>query len=121
MKNKKTLLKIGLVLLAVALGIGAGFFLTGSVVFARNAIALALLGGAGIGVATPIVNGAKKFFTNRAEKKEQDYRNRTLELNRAKEKIQNMGNIPVSENNVDLNDTVVQSTVKSTNTKKTVK
>ncbi len=84
-KQKKPFLAIGLVLLFAALFVGLGFLFTGSIVFARNAIALLLLGGAGVGIATPIVKLIGNLI-NGNDKQKSDSRVQTREQERTRER-----------------------------------
>lgn len=84
-KSKKPLLILGLVLLAAALLVGGGFFITSSIVFARNAIALLLLGGAGVGIATPIVKGINRLINGNTEKTENVENEREYEREQTRE------------------------------------
>ena len=83
-KTKKPFLKIGLILLAVALLIGGGYIVTGSIVFARNAIALALIGGAGIGVGNFFGKKIGQAIANKRANKSRN-RTRTRDRNRDRE------------------------------------
>ncbi len=116
-KSKKTLLTIGLILLFAALFVGVGFFLTGSIVFARNAIALLLLGGAGVGIATPVVKGINSLINK--EKTNDKTQTRTRSKDRTQE--QTLEQIPEEEEEYEEEETMeVAPTTRtsSTQTKK---
>lgn len=94
-KNKKAkpFLVAGLVLLGVALAIGAGWFLTSSIVLLRNALYLSIATGAGIVVATPIVKGISNAIANK--KQNNKNRERTLKRERTRENEQTLESVPV--------------------------
>lgn len=113
-KSKKPLLKIGLILLFAALFVGVGFFLTGSIVFARNAIALLLLGGAGVGIATPVVKGINSLINK--EKSNSKTQTRTRTKDRTQE--ESLEQIPEEEEEYEEEETmeVAPTTTRSNNT-----
>ena len=112
-KSKKPLLTIGLILLFAALFVGVGFFLTGSIVFARNAIALLLLGGAGVGIATPVVKGINSLINK--EKSNSKTQTRTRSKDRTQE--ENLEQIPEEEEEYEEEETMEVTPVsRSTNT-----
>ena len=110
-KSKKPLLTIGLILLFAALFVGVGFFLTGSIVFARNAIALLLLGGAGVGIATPVVKGINSLIN----KEKSNSKTQTRTKDRTQE--ENLEQIPEEEEEYEEEETMEVTPVsRSTNT-----
>ena len=110
-QSKKPLLTIGLILLFAALFVGVGFFLTGSIVFARNAIALLLLGGAGVGIATPVVKGINSLIN----KEKSNSKTQTRTKDRTQE--ENLEQIPEEEEEYEEEETMEVTPVsRSTNT-----
>ena len=90
-KKRKPLLLIGIILALVALFVGIGFFLTGSIVFARNAFATLIAAStfAGLGYGAFKLSGI--FGSNKEKTKEynrQYYLKRKDELIKAKKEYQ---------------------------------
>ena len=92
-KKKKPFLVAGLILLFVALFVGIGFLATGSIVFARNALAIFALGGAGVGLGTAFNKGIGAVIDKVSSKSQ----NRTRNRNRNNNRTQNMEDIPEEE------------------------
>ena len=82
-KSRKPLLIIGLILLFAALFVGGGFLITSSIVFARNATALFLLGGAGVGIGVGVSKGVKSLLNKDSE--QSNTRDRSLTRDRSQE------------------------------------
>lgn len=93
-KSKKTLLIIGIILAIAALFLGIGYFITGSVIFARNTIALFTMGGVGAAIAVPAVKGIGYLINNSGKN-----RSRTRDLTRSQEReqTQTMEEVPEEE------------------------
>ena len=102
-KKGKGLLIAGLVLLGLVLVIGGGFGITGSILFLRDAIFLAVLGGAGVAVGIPASKGVAALFSKIFGGKNKDKtQERTIVKERTKEKTKKNKQEQTKEEVVDL-------------------
>lgn len=96
-KSKKPLLVIGLILGIAALGIGGSFFITRSIVLARDLIALFLLGSVGTGLGVGVSKGIGKLINKSSDKSNSRSRELTRQQERAQERTESMEEIPEQE------------------------
>ena len=95
-KRKKPFLVAGLVLLGLALIIGAAYFLTGSFLLLRNSIYFVGLSGAGIGIGSAVVKGIKNVVAKKGNS-----RNRQMVRNRERtqEREMTLESLPIPDDN----------------------
>lgn len=100
-KKKKggTFLKICIALAIMSALILGGWIFTSSIIFLRNAILVAAVGGLGVGLARPVVKRISNAIAKSKENKRSRNRNRTRDIVRDKNRQneQTLGAVPTHE------------------------